>query len=62
MILTDRKRKAFDVNDKQDIAQYRQFLVKSAWGPTGCPFDIEFPYTAIPDMIKDKLVKKFLKV
>jgi len=52
----------FDVNDKTDVEMYTGFLKTSAWGGTGCPFILEYPYLSIPDMIKDKLVRKFLKV
>lgn len=60
-MIEKRKRKQFNVNDKQDVEIYRQFLIAQQW-KGGCPFVLEFPYTTIPDMIKDKLVKKFLKV
>ena len=33
-----------------------------AWGKDGCPFILEFPYMTIPDMIRDKLIHKILKV
>lgn len=52
----------FDVNNKKDVAIYTNFLRKAAWGGEGCPFILEEPFLSIPDMIKDKLVHKFLKV
>ena len=57
-----KERVTFDVKNKQHVEMYRGFLVNSYWGITGCPFELEFPYLSIPDMIKDKLIKKFLKV
>ena len=41
---------------------YKTFLRTHAWGKDGCPFILEFPYLTIPDMIKDKLIHKLLKV
>jgi hypothetical protein len=57
-----KERIKFKVTDKSHIEMYRGFLSTGAWGRGGCPFELEFPYLTIPDMIKDKLVKKFLKV
>lgn len=61
-IKSNKKRK-FDINSKADIEIYKHFLVNRDWKVTGsCPFALEFPYVNVPDMIKDKLIHKFLKV
>jgi hypothetical protein len=60
--LLRRPKRYFDENNKRDIDIYRQFLVKGGWGQNCCPFVLEEPHISIPDMIKDKLIKKFLKV
>ena len=57
------KKRKFDINSKQDIEIYKHFFVNKDWKITGsCPFQLEYPYLSVPDMIKDKLIKKFLKV
>lgn len=56
------KRK-FDINSKKDIEIYKHFLVHNDWKIVGvCPFEVEYPWNSVPDMIKDKLIRKFLKV
>jgi len=50
------------MNDKKDVEIYRQFLTSNSWGDSGCPFILEFPSLTVPDMIKDRLIRKFLKV
>jgi hypothetical protein len=55
------KRK-FDVNNKRDIELYKNFLITRRWGATGCPFVLEFPHLTIPDMIKDKMMHKYMKI
>jgi len=56
------KRK-FDMTKKEDVEIYKHFLVNNNWKITGsCPFELEYPWNSVPDMIKDKLVRKFLKV
>jgi hypothetical protein len=52
----------FNADDQKDINSFKSFLKNNAWGTDGCPFNLEEPYLTIPDMIKDKLVYKFLKV
>ena len=52
----------FNVNNKKDVALYRTFLIEGKWGVEGCPFALEYPYLTVPDMIKDKLIHKYLKI
>jgi hypothetical protein len=57
------KKRKFDINSKADVEIYKSFLETNSWKITGsCPFVVEFPYMTVPDMIKDKLIRKFLKV
>ena len=56
-----KQKRYFDINSKQDIELYRNYLMTSGWGDP-CPFILEFPHLTVPDMIKDRLIKKFLKV
>lgn len=57
-----RPKRFFDETKKEDIEAYRQFLINRGWGPNCCPFLLEEPHVSIPDMIKDRLIGKFLKV
>lgn len=57
-----RTKRHFNVSDKKDIALFTSFLKTGAWGNSGCPFTLEYPYLTVPDMIKDKLIHKYLKV
>ena len=52
----------FDEMNLSHIDIYKKFISSRRWGDEGCPFMLEFPYLTIPDMIKDKLMYKFLKV
>ena len=55
-------KRRFDVNNKKDVELYRTFLMTRRWGGTGCPFVLEFPHLTIPDMIKDKMMHKYMKI
>jgi hypothetical protein len=56
-------RRKFDVSNRKDVEIYRHFLETNSWKITGsCPFELEYPYLSVPDMIKDKLIRKYLKV
>ena len=62
-VIKSNKKRKFDLNSKKDLEIYKSFLVTSSWKITGsCPYQVEFPYLTVPDMIKDKLIRKFLKV
>lgn len=61
-MLTIKPKRNFDVNNKKDLAAFKSFMVNNAWGKEGCPFTIEEPFISIPDMIKDKLVRKHLGI
>ena len=52
----------FNINDKRDVVIAKKFFKDHAWGSDGCPFLLEFPYVTIPDMIKDKMIHKFLNL
>jgi hypothetical protein len=52
----------FDVTNKNHVEVFKQFMETYAWGEKCCPFVLEEPHLSIPDMIKDKLVRHYLKV
>lgn len=52
-------RRYFNPNSKQDISEAKKFFKESKW--EGCPFYLEWPYLSIPDMIKDKITRLYLK-
>jgi len=62
-MIHSKERVKFDVDNKEHVEIYRKFLETQSWRHSrGCVFELEFPYTTVPDMIKDKLIHKFMKV
>jgi hypothetical protein len=57
-----RQRTKFDASNKQHVATYKEFIVKRKWENLGCPYELEWPYLGIPDMIKDKIINHYLKI
>lgn len=55
------QKRYFDTSNKKDIELYRNYLITNGWG-VSCPFILEFPFLTTPDMIKDLLIRKLLKV
>lgn len=53
------KRK-FNPSQKDDLMEYKFFVDNSQWR-NNCPFELEWPYLTIPEMIRDKLINKYLK-
>lgn len=62
MVLTIKPRILFDINNKKHMDTVAKFLKNSAWGKDGCPFVLEEPWLSIPDMLKDKIVRKHLGI
>lgn len=61
-ILHIKQKRKFSVESKEDLNVFSEYIKTSSWGPNGCPFTIEYPWVNVPDMIKDKLVKKHLDI
>lgn len=55
-------RRLFDVSSRKDLDAFAHYLKTDSWGHEGCPFLVEEPWHSIPDMIKDKIVRKHLKL
>lgn len=47
----------FDVNSIEDLKIYKQYITTRGWGVYGCPFELEYPWLNIPDMIAYKISK-----
>jgi hypothetical protein len=56
------QRHFFDATAKADMKLARDFFVKHAWGPDGCPFFLEVPWLNVPDMLKDRISKYHLDI
>jgi hypothetical protein len=56
------KKRFFDPRSEQDMNVFRHFVENHSWGGKPCPFFLEFPYTTIPDMIKDKITHNLLEL
>ena len=56
------QRHLFDATSKSDMKLAKDFFVKHAWGPDGCPFFLEVPWLNVPDMLKDRIMKYHLDI
>jgi len=48
-------KRVFDVTDKKDLTIYKNYIRENSWGDDGCPFELEWPWLNIPDMIAHKI-------
>ena len=55
-----RTKRYFNEYSEADIQRFAKFYRTNAWGQDGCPYVLEYPYTSVPDMIKEKLLDKLL--
>ncbi len=49
----------FDPSNLNHDKHYKYFLENSRWSGS-CPFRIEWPFVTVPELIKDRLIKKYL--
>ena len=49
----------FDTNNLDHVKHYKYFLENSRWSGS-CPFRIEWPFVTVPELIKDRLIKRYL--
>jgi len=54
-------RRFFDASSKEDIAEYKFFLDNNRWTKT-CPFELEWPFLNINDMIRTKLIESHIEL
>lgn len=48
-------KRQFNVTSKDDLKVYKHFLEKGSWGSIPCPFELEWPWLSVPDMISHKI-------
>jgi len=59
----NKQRIIFDPVNKKHVAMYREYLVNNCrWSTNGCPYELEWPYLTVPDMIRDKIIRNYLKL
>jgi hypothetical protein len=51
------RKRLFDPKKKEDLAEYRRYVKTRGWGSKGCPFELEYPYQDIPNMLAQKISK-----
>ena len=54
-------KRQFDVSNKEDLRAYKHFLATRSWGEKGCPFELEWPWLSIPDMINHMIAEDVVK-
>jgi len=51
-----KQKRFFNPKSRKDMQVAKIFFKTHTWEPGGCPFFLEFPYSTVPDMIKDKII------
>ena len=50
-------KREFDPNSRADMRVFKTWIETRSWGDTGCPFEIEWPWNSVPDMIQYKIAE-----
>lgn len=51
------RKRLFDPSKREDLTEYKRFIKHGGWGSKGCPFELEYPYKDIPNMLAQKISK-----
>jgi hypothetical protein len=54
------QKRYFNPNSKTDIQDYKYFLDNNRWNGL-CPFQLEWPYLTIVEMIRSKLIESHIE-
>ena len=50
-------KREFNPNSKEDLRVFKTWIETRSWGNEGCPFEIEWPWNSVPDMIQYKIAE-----
>lgn len=48
-------KRIFDPSKRKDMQVYAEFVKNNNWGAGTCPFELEWPWLNIPNMIEYKI-------
>ena len=48
-------KRIFDPSKRKDMQVYAEFVRNNNWGTKTCPFELEWPWLNIPNMIEYKI-------
>jgi len=53
-------KRVFDPSNLADLKEYRHFVTNGTWTAATCPFEVEWPYLSIPQMIQERITEHYL--
>ena len=56
-VLKKQSLRSFDPAKREDLQEFTAFLETNRWGHNGCPFELEWPWLSVPDMIAHKVAE-----
>lgn len=54
-------KRQFDPRNKADLEEFQYFRLNRKW-KANCPFELEYPFLSIPDMITQKLIDMYFEI
>lgn len=53
-------RRVFDPKNRDDLLEYKYFITKGHWKGGSCPFQLQWPYLTIPNMLHEMIAKHYV--
>jgi hypothetical protein len=47
-------------NNRDDILEYKHFIIKGHWKSGSCPFQLQWPYLTIPNMLHEMVARHYV--
>lgn len=53
-------KRIFDPRNRDDLLEYRHFITKGSWKNGTCPFQLQWPYLTIPNMLHEMVARHYV--
>jgi hypothetical protein len=53
-------KRIFDPRNREDLLEYKHFITKGKWKNGTCPFQLQWPYLTIPNMLHEMVAKHYV--
>jgi hypothetical protein len=50
----------FDPRKVEDLLEYKHFITKGNWKHGTCPFQLQWPYLTIPNMLHEMIARHYV--
>ena len=53
-------KRIFDPRNREDLLEYKYFITKGHWKSGSCPFQLQWPYLTVPNMLHETIARHYV--